>query len=427
MSVTEFDLRREGDTFAYVWGRLGYAITFDCLVEERYGLRGEIRVETSSVSEQTGRPGHLYQARYNLSDGPERDKVAKVLSARDERVPWRDMLEVACVTTLRAFREGAALSDLSRTVPTPQRYLDTLGIVPVGETSVLYGDGASCKSFVALAYALAVRTGCSVGPFEPTEQCGVLVLDWETTEDEQAERLHRLCMGLGIRNVPAFHYRPMWRPLAEDQTAVRRLVGECGATLVLVDSIAPAMGGEVGSEQAIPFFNALRSLGPGVTRLVVSHVSKADAHQQTGPGDPYGSVFVRNLSRSAWAAKATPDGDGLGVEVGLFHTKANRGPLRRPVGVRFEFEDPAGPVTLRRVDVLDNPELVQHASLGDRIYAALREGSLSTDEIVERTGATKASVLRTLLRRRDEIVRLTGGPGRGNTATWGLAFQRQEG
>lgn len=283
----------------------------------------------------------------------------------------------------------------------------------------------SCKSFLSLAFALAVRTGCKVGPFEPSEQMAVLTLDWETTEDEQAERLHRLCAGLGLSNVPQFHYRPMWRSLADDQASVRAEVGRLGVGLVLVDSIAPAMGGEVTSEFAVPFFNALRSLGPGVSRLVVSHISKATAQQATGSGDPFGSVFVRNLARAAWAVKATPDGDGLAVEAGLFHTKANRGPLRKPVGVRLSFDDPAGPVTLRAVDVLDNAELVAHASLGDRIYAALREGHLSTDDLVERTGATKASVLRTLHRRRDEFVLLSGGQGRGNVATWGLCSYQE--
>jgi hypothetical protein len=425
VSAAEFEVQREGDSFAFLWHRLGYAIGFEQLADDRWGLKGEIHVRTVKVAESTGKHGHVYLSRFNLSDGPEREKLANALDKKTNGagVPWREMLEIACVDTLREYRRGAPIVDLARVSFQPQRYLTEGLAVPMGETSVFYGDGASCKSFLGLAVALSVRTGCEVGPIKPLAQSAVLTLDWETTEDEQAERLHRLCQGLGLANVPEFHYRPMWRTLADEQTVVRADVARLGVGLVLVDSIAPAMGGEVNSEDAIPFFNALRSLGSGVTRLVVSHISKATAAEANGPGNPFGSVFVRNLARSAWAVKATPDADGGAVEVGLFHTKVNRGRLRKPVGARLVFDDPTGPVSIREIDVLDNAELVNHASIGDRIYAALRGGSMTTDELVEVTGATKASVLRTLNRRRDEFVPMSGGRGRGNTATWGLAYQ----
>lgn len=421
MSVVDFEVVREGDAFQFLWRDLGFGLGFDQLQEDRWGLYAELYIRTTQLHASTGRPSHVYQSRFNLSQGPDRDKLAKALKERPgcDVVPWRDMLEIACTETLSRFRAGAPVRNLAETRITPQLHLIDR-MIPVGETSVLYGDGASAKSMIALAIGLAVRTGATIGPFRPTRQAAVLTLDWETTEEEQAERLSRMCAGLGMRNLPEFHYRPMWRPLASDLTTTRQEIARLDVGLVIIDSIALAVGGDVTAENAIPFYNALRSFGSTVTRVVVSHVSKAVAAQETGVGDPYGSVFVTNFGRSVWALQRVVDGEGDAIEVGMFHRKVNRGRLEKPVGVRVAFCDPSGPITFKTIDVMDNVELSQHGSVGDRLYVALREGDRTTAELAEETGATVPTVLRTLTRRRDEFVRVGSVGGRGKQATWGL-------
>ncbi|MDP3766949.1 MAG: AAA family ATPase, partial [Dehalococcoidia bacterium] len=328
MSATEYEARREGDSFLYLWHALGLGIAFDQLQEDRWGLYGEMQVRTTQVMPATGRPGHVYQSRFNLSSGPDRDKLAVTLSKRDDRKPWRDLIEIACTETLRLYREGEPIVDLRDTKVTPQKHLIER-LLPLGETSVLYGDGASAKSFLALACGVAARTGIPIGPFRATQQAGVLYLDWETTAEEQRERLGRICAGLGVE-VPMIHYRPMWRALAEDSQYLRTEVDKLGVGLVIVDSIAPAVGGDVDSAGVISFFNGLRSFGSEVTRLVLSHVSKQVREQEHGLGDPFGSVFVLNFARSAWAVQRTTEAGGEAIEVGLFHRKVNRGPQQQP-------------------------------------------------------------------------------------------------
>lgn len=419
MAVEEFDLRREGDGFLYLWPQIGYGIAFDQLADSRYGLAGEIHVRTVVPMSSTGRPGHVYQSRYNLSSGPDRDKLAKSLGERSRDVPWRDMLEVACVETLRLHRRGEPVVDLANVDLVPQRYL-VAGMVPQGETTVFHGDGASTKSLTSLAAALAVTTGYEIGPFVPASSpCDVMVLDWETTKEEQAERLARICAGHGLPQRPSIHYRPMWRPLVDEIDVVRQEVQERKVGLVLVDSIGPAIGGEMDAEHTIPFYNALRALGPSVTRIVVSHISKEDSRKESGVGDPFGSIFVKNLARSVWAVIRADGVDDCLAEVGLFHKKVNRGPKQKPVGVRVRFDDPTGPISLERISIMDSPDLIQHSTAGDRLYAALRDGVKSTSELVEETGMSKPTILRTLQRRRDEFGKWGGG-GRGNEAKWGL-------
>src|SRR5207247_7246121 len=100
-----------------------------------------------------------------------------------------------------------------------------------------------------------------------------------------------------------------------------------------VDSIAFACGGEVNADNAIPFFNAMRSLGPGVTRWVISHVSKAVSMMDRGPGEAYGTIFVKNSSRAYWAFKRDVNASPIDFEVSMMQTTVNDGPTQRPLGL----------------------------------------------------------------------------------------------
>jgi hypothetical protein len=206
-------------------------------------------------------------------------------------------------------------------------------------------------------------------------------------------------------------------------------VDRLGIGLVIVDSIAPACGGEVTAEQVMPFFNALRSLGSDVTRVVVSHVSHQTATQTSGAGRPFGSTFVRNLSRSAWEMKRAEEaGDEDAVVVGMYHRKVNRGRLQKPVGVTVAFDDPTGPITLAATRVLEYEDLASHATIGDRIRHALRGGALDTRELATVTGASIDTVRR-IANRMPDVYSLgsNGLEGRGAVNTWGLAARGEPG
>ena len=421
MSAEEFALERVGEAYGFVWAGYGYAIGFDQLHQERWGLVGEIHVRTAHALASTGRPGHMFSGIYNLSKLEDRDRLAKALGVRNDQVPWTDLLEVARAEATRLHRRGEPAVVLRDVVPLPVRYLID-PIVPADQTGVLYGDGASTKSTLARALALAVASGRAIGPIRPTCFGSVLILDYETEPEEWADGVRRLAAGAGLREVPArLHYRRQWRSLAQDQEAVRAEIARTGASYVVVDSLLGALDDDVAPSALSPFYNALRSFA-GTTRTVITHVNRLDSHATKGLPDPYGSVFVKNYARSVWFLKREEGDDGVTFEVALVHRKVNRGPLHKPLGLRWSFTDPDGPIALAAADALDNPVLAAHGSIADRMEAALRHGSLDLAGLAEAAGVSEHSA-RTVVARlvqRGRLVRLSGGRGRGNVAFYGL-------
>jgi AAA domain-containing protein len=407
--------------YRYDWASYGYSVLLEQVRETRYGMTAEILVETVAMLPETGRRGHLYFGQINVSKAPEK-ALLEALKHHDDRVPWMDLLEVVRVQTARDMRQGEPTLVL-RDVPVRPRRELVERMMPLDETSVFFGDGASGKSWIfGVGLALAVASGQPIGPLRPLARCPVLVLDWETTAEEWSERLERLSMGTGIPVPPDVHYRAQWRPLADDLERVRSDVAATGAGLVIVDSITLAVGGEVTADACVPFYNALRSL-TGTTRSVLSHVSKATSQLETGVGDPYGSIFVKNFARSAWAVRKDEIESEDGFEVILTHRKVNGGRLQGSIGLRLRFEDPDGAVTIAGVDPMARPGLAIHASIPDQMLAALARGEKKdTAELASELGKDEKviSVTGRRLEARGLLVRFDERKhGRGNRAVYG--------
>src|SRR5262249_24230349 len=164
---TGFKPERTGEGYGFVWHGYGFAVGFDQLRQERWGLTGEIHVRTSLALAATGRPGHLFSGIYNLSKLEDRDKLANALGANTVDVPWTHWLAAAGVEPPRLRRRGEPAERLRDVAVVPQRYLFD-PFVPADQTSVLYGDGASTKSTFARVLALAYATGKRFGPVRPT-------------------------------------------------------------------------------------------------------------------------------------------------------------------------------------------------------------------------------------------------------------------
>jgi hypothetical protein len=275
--------------------------------------------------------------------------------------------------------------------------------------------GVSVRSDVALPCGL--RPLCSAN---------VLYLDWETNATVQQKRIRWIARGLGV-DVPPILYRPMYRALGDDVERIRKEVHRHAVGLVIVDSIAPACGGEPENAETINrFFNALRSLAPA-TRLVVSHVSHAGANAKGAEAHPFGSIFVRNLARSVWELRRSDDvGRADAMNVALYHRKVNDGPKLPPMGFEIVFDDRKREIRFGSLDVAADSGLAAHASLPYRVRAALRKGAMKTDQLSQFLDVPEKSLLVTIGRMPD-VQKMGGGLGRGNVATWGLIRQTEEG
>lgn len=402
---------REGDDFTYTWPTLGVEVRVTRLREAAGGIDGELSVALNGRA--------LHWGRANLASTSAREGLVTKLNRVHAKIPWREILEEVCRETAEKLRAGAPTVQLVPAGRGVERHLVDKVILD-GETNVLFGDGGAGKSFLALALAVAAATGKPLpAGLTPRRSGPVLYLDWESTEEEQQERLGGLLAGLAIPGpVPVF-YRRMVGALADEAPKLRSEVARLGAVLIITDSLGPASGPEPeGADAAIRTLNALRALGPA--RLVLAHVSKLHADHK-GPARPFGSVYVMNLPRNVWEVRKADEEQEDVLTLGAYHRKTNRGRLLPPFSLRFEFAENA--IRVRPADIAEDAGLRTRAGLGYSILALLRSGARTIEGLAEETEASEEYVRKVLsrLEKAGKVVRVgEQRPAPGRPVEWGL-------
>ena len=382
---------------------------------------GDTRAEVAVRSEEPGNEGYLLRDRLNLLSSRSKVEFSNRLLAKSSNAPWIEIVEVIALVSLETFRAGEPFLFLDE-APLDQDVgylLDKL--LPLGDATVIYGDGMSGKSMTALLIGIGVSAGVGIPGF-PYRQEGpgrVLYLDWEARASTHRRRLAALAQGLEVPEPKGMlRYRRMVRSLRDDLRVVKEDIDRFDIKAVVIDSMMPSCGGEPESAEVVSsFFNGLREMGDEVTKVVVSHITKAEA-RQNGPARPFGSVMTTNLARSTWELKRSSPEDGRYLEVGLFHTKVNDGMLCKPCSLRYDFAP--GIIKPSVANPEDNPEFLAHTSPAVQIRAVLKMGAKSLEEIIEETGLSSGAIRTALKYEMADVVQVTKGGGRGNKTTWGL-------
>ncbi len=409
-------IEKRGDSLCFVWGSVGIAL--DYLHERSDGIHGEITVQHEVAPD---RYGHIHWARINLSSTSARDSLRKVLIGKTKddlgNVPyeWEAMIEYACSVSARRHREGEPFIWLNEK-PLPPAVSYLIGpMLPSGQTSIIFSAGGSGKSLFSLSIGLAMAEGIILpSGLRPAKRLRVLYLDYESDDDEQRTRLEWLANGMGLTSTPNILYRHQTRPIVDDIARIKKVVDEEEIGLVILDSIAYALrGSAIDADVVIEAFNALRSLGSKVTRLVIGHIPKADKDQKVG--SIYGSVFFENAGRSVWEMRVELENDG--VSMAMFQRKSNWGKKSPPFGLRYRFDDEQSAVMVYDHEVEGDSALITHASMSYQLTAALRQGKRTTRQLADDITGNVDSVRRTLQRmeKRGEIVSI-GVNGNGPTA-----------
>ncbi len=380
-------------------------ITFSRVAEHSRGVTAEVSV--------TWQDKELDYGTLNLLATRSRDGLVKKLDRAAPDVPWTDYLDLACRRMVTRLREGEPVEELQARPRTGETAL----IAPVlieHESTVHYGNGGSGKSLDGLLCAIAARTGCALpaGLRVVHTVPAVMVLNWETNKSPQEARLHGLCRGLGITPPTGIYHRHMSGPLIDEARRLRADVARLQVGLVIVDSLAPASGPDPETAGAVvPVMNVLGSL-PGVTRLVLAHVS----HANEGARDPrpFGSVFVWNLARSCWyLQRSTEDRDDL--VIGFYHKKANDERLHDALSLRFSFAD--GAITPGTADLAASPELQAKVPLVQQLTAALSNGAKSIPALALELDTKEPTIDKALRRHPGRFVQV---PAEKPPFPWGL-------
>jgi len=403
--------KREGDDFCFRWPTLGVEVTLSRLRDAGDGVQSEITIARNEHP--------LHWSRLNLASLSAREGLVTKLNRTRTKIPWREVIEEACRETAARFRQGSPTVELvPRRGVVERRLVDKL--VLDQDINVVFSDGGSGKSLVALALAIAVRTGATLpGGLVPRRNGPVLYLDWESCPEEHEERLAGLLGGLRVAGPVPIAYRKMVGALADDAVLLRQEVARVGAVMVVVDSLVPACGAEPETADAtIRAFAALRSFG--VASLVLAHVNKTMADAR-GAARPFGSVYVQNLPRNVWELRRAEEAAEDVLMVGLYHRKTNRGRLLPPFGLQFTFNETT--TTVQSSELTADAGLRERAGLSYSIRAALRAGGRTITVLSEETETSEENVRKALYRleRAGVVIRLgEQKPAPGRPVLWGL-------
>lgn len=384
------------DRYSLALPDLGVILEADRLRRESGQLVGELLVKCDQPKARTVNGGILSLADFNFSSARARTERARLCAqqAPGAKIDWQRLLEDFSQRVLEAERTGAPAIDLrevGRAQPEPMLCVEGFTF-PRSHPTILFGDGGTCKSLLALYLAgrLAER-GLGVGYF-----------DWELDQYSHYERLERLFPD----GMPRIIYAKCDRAVIHEVDRLRRIVREHDLGFAIFDSVALATDGPPeAAEAAARYFRAVRQIGIG--SLHIAHVTKLDDADK-----PFGSVFWHNGARSTWnvkLAQSSPDGSAL--EIGLFERKANLGRLHSPIAFRITFD--AARIDVVRTDVADSPDLAEYMTLRQRLIHLLRRGPRKletlTAELCSDEKISPDSVRRTLQRYKQIFVALGDG------------------
>jgi len=372
--------------------------------ESREGLAGELLVRWRQGPE-TAR--HVYQGRFNLLSGTTRGTLAKYLAARtsDAGIDWIDTLERFCYDVVADIRRPTGRTLVGGRPRREAEYL-LRPILPYEKPTIIFGPGGTGKSTLAAAIAVSVKTGYEVIKGWVPMSAPVLVLDWESGEDDWNDLVDQVAAGAGLREVQV-EYWPQSRPLVEVVEPVSQAVTEIGAGLLIVDSVGLASGssreGGDANESALALFNAVREIG--ITTLLIDHVTGEDMKSDRPVSKPYGGIYKVNMARSVFELRREKEPEGDVAEVLLVHTKVNRGKKLPAAGLRYEYTDDS--IHIRPTDI-EADELVRTLPLPERMMRLLRKGAQTTQSLAETLEVTPARIRAVMSKYPEKFMRLEG-------------------
>lgn len=370
MSQGEYEITGSNGLYYLHWPQHQIKARVDRLkANSDYEVRGEVVfTSTSAVS-----AGHLSQGRLNLSSTTAKKSLVRVLADRVTLAPevLDVIVEQLSVAVVSAYREGSPVVTITGDVDV--KAVDKWLVYPLlntGHPTIIYGQGATGKSWLAQYVSVLADEGISTGGLN-VEPGNVLYLDWETNQEEIGSRVTMIRNGLGLTGKSNIKYRVMWDGFLNDLETIRSHVLDHNIDLIVIDSLGAACGGTPSEEATvIPLFNGLRSLG--VTSLCIDHLNKE--------GHLFGSSYKFFNGRQVFEVKKDQNTDASYIDFGLFHHKASNSPIIKPIGWRISFTDES--VKLTSKDVAET-SLEEEMRVSDRITHLLKGGPMKPNDIAE--------------------------------------------
>ncbi len=407
--------------YEYAWADYGLVIRLDHLRDHHDTLYAELTILVGNSEVST-----VYVDKVNLLSGRTRLQTAKVIEEEaDDKLkvlPWADMLKYCYLDCIRQFRKGEpiVLLDTSKADITPPVYILKPFLLEELPT-IIFGDRGSLKSQFALLLCQMAEwpQACenSLGLTLPEEKHKVVYLDWETGEKTTLWQLRRLQEGMNFPHI-TMSYRRCRRPLAQDIAEITKYLLPLNASILIIDSLGPACGGNLNETQpALEFFSALASIK--MTALILAHTAK---NPETKRRSTFGSSFFENEARNIFEAQASQEPGSDIAYLGLYHRKPPPFHGYTP-SLCFKFEFSPTAATVSREDIADIPDLAEKVSMKARLTNVMKRAGrlLTISELLNEMGLDEekhASVKAALNKEKGHIFYCELHPGQ--ESLWGL-------
>ena len=410
LDIPDFQVDSAG-RMVFTWKLDQIRLIAENFERRRYELWALITVLWRDGNETKPRP-LINKTRMNLRSASGKTDLVRYLKGQLDR-DWSGRIEQVKEQIEFHQQSGEPLVWLSGQKAMPATYL-MRPLIGLLQHTVLFADGESSKSTLALALALSVASGKQVVPgIAAPVQGKALFLDWEADKETFETRTARLSAGIGIAP-PAerLAYKRLYSPLADAQDELNALIKEQRFDFCVCDSISGATLGQISDESAaMAYFMATRTFGVSV--LSIAHVPKHGEHDR-----PIGTTFWFNQARALWElAYDQTEGDNEG-RIDLICRKSNNDMRPRPFGLTLTFGDTAWNY---------KPALAGHANISrlppdSRIERWLVDNGLKTvKEIAAALGMSQEYINNVL--RHGEGKRFQNDGSKRDRLWWALEFE----
>ena len=328
---------------------------------------------------------------------------------------WSQILQASCTKVIEEFLNPPTPEKLTLTERLYPKFLIDRFILHQSPT-LWFAPGGSGKSLLALALAVCCENGFDLfGTCEPTK---TLYLDWETDYQETTRRVSLIAEGLSKiyeikkEEMALPSYLRMYLPLVNGTEELLETVNTYGYQLLIIDSVAPALGSDlISAAEVTRFFGSVRRLNAeGITTLLITHISKGEKKDNKSQRTPFGSIFFENFPRLTWELRSEYREDDNSFLFGVFCRKSNVGKLE-PKGYKLSFLPNC--VNIEYIDPEETDGAKQ--TLAEMTIALLEKQDMTAKELASTLQATPETIWVTLnrLKKRGIIDNLENGK-------WGL-------
>jgi hypothetical protein len=320
--------RLSHDSFSLFFPEARVGLTAEEVHTHKAETKAKVIVFCNEESVQTY-GGLVSTTMVNLTSELARTRLANATHKRVnlDGYPWGAIIDEFAIRVMEEAGKCRPSTELDDGVYDDEStaFVDVLGAtLPFSLPSILFGDGGSFKSYLALLWAIEIaEQGHTVAYF-----------DWEMNKRVHASRA-KLLRAAGLTG--KVRYLKPDAPLVQSATALRKEIVKHGISYAVIDSIGFAADGPIEeSVTANRYFQAVSKLGIGTLHL--AHVSK-DQLNKEAPRVPFGSSFWHNQARSTWHLSAEQQDENY-AHLTLSQRKNNLGRLREsmPIGVQFGHE-----------------------------------------------------------------------------------------